>query len=66
MRKTELREVTVHYCDVCGAEIVGIMTTFNQGLANEKHACHAWIESEEIRCDQKLDQQLLKHPVVTN
>lgn len=58
MRQTELREVVVTYCDVCGDEIVGSMTIFNQGQADEKHACHRWIAAEDTRCDLKLKQQL--------
>lgn len=58
MNKTEQRDVVVTYCDVCGAEIVGNMTVFNQGTADKKHACHGWIEAEETRCDLKLKELL--------
>ena len=58
MKRTEQREVVVMYCDVCGEEIVGAMTVYDEGTADEKHACHGWIERDETRCDLKLGQML--------
>lgn len=59
MRKTELREVVVTYCDVCGQEITGNYTVFHSGQPNEAHACHGWNEAGECRCDDALEQRLL-------
>lgn len=58
MKKYETKIVLVTYCDVCGDEIVGNATVFNEGAENERHACHQWNELEQTRCDIKMRQTL--------
>lgn len=56
-KKTEIREVTVFYCDNCGDEITGAMTIFNPETGYELHACHGWIEKEKTRCDLIIEKK---------
>lgn len=62
MKKKELREMIIIYCDVCGKECEGGYSTFNDGTPEEKHACHVWNEAEQTRCDLKMQATLNKRP----